>query len=101
MTMTQSMRYDKKRYLLISIFSIFLVGCVDTSRSFMDKAPQPLQYETDTYISSPEENLYAEHNEVFKDQYDLASLIDVAQKIILKHVLLGSLLKSRNQCGNG
>lgn len=80
MTMTQSMRYDKKRYLLISIFSIFLVGCVDTSRSFMDKAPQPLQYETDTYISSPEENLYAEYNEVFKDQYDLASLIDVAQK---------------------
>ncbi|WP_428846858.1 TolC family protein, partial [Providencia rettgeri] len=80
MTMTPLMRYAKKRVILISILSIFLVGCVDTSRSFMEKAQQPLQYETDKYISSPEENLYAEHNDPSKEQYNLASLIDVAQK---------------------
>lgn len=80
MTMIQSMRYEKKRYMFISILSIFLVGCVDTSRSSLQKAQQPLQYETDKYVSSPEENLYSEHNEALKEQFDLASLIDVAQK---------------------
>ncbi len=78
--MTRLKRNEKKLYLLTSLLSFFLIGCVDTSRSFMEKAQQPLQYQTEQYISSPEEKLYAEHNERLKEQYGLADLIDVAQK---------------------
>lgn len=86
----QLTKSKNKQYLLTTFLSVFLVGCVDTSRSFMEKAQQPLRYESEKYLSSPEENLYAEHNETLKEQYDLADLIDVAQKITLKHVLLGN-----------
>ena len=78
--MTRLKQNEKKLYLLTSLLSFFLIGCVDTSHSFMEKAQQPLQYETEVYISSPQENLYAEYNEPLKEQYNLASLIDVAQK---------------------
>ncbi|EMA4781468.1 TolC family protein [Providencia rettgeri] len=76
----QLTKSKNKQYLLTTFLSVFLVGCVDTSRSFMEKAQQPLRYESEKYLSSPEENLYAEHNETLKEQYDLADLIDVAQK---------------------
>ena len=78
--MTPQKLNRKKTYLLTSLLSFSLMGCVDTSRSFIEKAQQPLLYQTEKYISSPEENLYAEYNESLKDQYGLADLIDVAQK---------------------
>ncbi|KPD04141.1 TolC family protein [Moellerella wisconsensis] len=72
--------HERKNYLLISLLSLLLVGCVDTSRPLMQNVQQTLPYSSEKYISSTAENLYTEHSEPLKAQYNLADLIDVAQK---------------------
>ncbi|EKT60782.1 channel-forming component of a multidrug resistance efflux pump [Providencia burhodogranariea DSM 19968] len=79
MTMMRLNMGDNKKFLLAPLFCLFLVGCVDTSRSFMQNAQQPLQYDNAKYMSSPEENLYTNDKETIKSNYGLADLIDVAQ----------------------
>ncbi len=78
--MTRSKTRDTYNGLLVTFLSLLLVGCVDTSRSFMQEAQKPLHYQNEQYLSSSEKNLYAQHNETLKSHYNLADLIDVAQQ---------------------
>lgn len=71
---------DKKVYLAISICCFLMVGCVDTSRSLMEKPSQPLTYQNEQYLNSTEKNLYIADNPLPKTQYGLADLIDIAQQ---------------------
>lgn len=78
--MTPLKRIKKISPLLLPLLSLSLIGCIDTSRSFMQQASEPLPYQTEQYLSSAEQGRYAENNPPQKLEYGLADLIDVAQK---------------------